>query len=323
MHRTFFVFGEVFDMIKLISVTICWYAVADGIQEQNPGMAAEEVALAVKRAISLVADNPKLFKDKQVKTMFAGGSGAASMARIAAGEALPLLGEKAAYVFYTPLENNWRKEALDARKTFMKVYGLSEEDVLLLAIRGNKDFEAGWNAMGASSIVNSTVIKGVAVNAHGSPERISNNGAFAFGAGDITNLSNKNINALYLYACNAGHLDYRDTNPAAQFARVINGAPVVASDGTVESWLFYNYKSVGDFVFQNLVKSATPGVNRVNEGWLTYREVSGRISVTNSIYDSKSLSLNDMIVMAELLKDRWRLNVTGNTGAKRSLDFPY
>jgi hypothetical protein len=24
MHRTFFVFGEVFDMIKLISVTMCW-----------------------------------------------------------------------------------------------------------------------------------------------------------------------------------------------------------------------------------------------------------------------------------------------------------
>ena len=50
---------------------------------------------------------------------------------------------------------------------------------------------------------------------------------------DISNLENKNIDDLILPGCNAGHLDYKDSNVAAAFLQKINEGSVLASDGTV------------------------------------------------------------------------------------------
>lgn len=75
------------------------------------------------------------------------------------------------------------------------------------------------------------------INTHASPAQLSygNNRTDRFSSQDVAALDNKDIDRLFLYGCNAGHLDYQGTNPASQFSQKVNGAPVLASDGTVRS----------------------------------------------------------------------------------------
>lgn len=131
-------------------------------------------------------------------------------------------------------------------------------------------------------------IDAVVINTHGNPYELGygNNSDDSMTSSDIQELDNKDVGTLVLYGCNAGHADFVGTNPASEFSRKVNGAPVVASDGTVKSgWSFLNlskrkFRSEADDVFRSYFLD---GVERDNLGWLIYRSVDDNITVSESL----------------------------------------
>lgn len=113
-------------------------------------------------------------------------------------------------------------------------------------------------------------------------------------------------NEIFLYGCNAGHLDYQGTNPASQFSQKVNGAPVLASDGTVYShkkqkwmtlpliWIsdYMQYESRRNKVFNQFVEDAG-SAERKNKGWFVYTWENGMLDISESY--GKRLDVKGMI----------------------------
>ncbi len=116
---------------------------------------------------------------------------------------------------------------------------------------------------------------------------------FSFGFDEVSALNNQDVGALILFGCNAGHSDHSSSNVASWFAEKVNGAKVLASDGTVEPkfsiFSGIKYKSKIDDAFNApLIVS----FNRSNLGWLIY-QYNGFISVSGS--QGKLLTLTQML----------------------------
>ena len=103
------------------------------------------------------------------------------------------------------------------------------------------------------------------------------------------------MKGLILLSCNAGIIDYKETNVAAAFSRLIEDAPVLASDGTVNYHKKNNinlfedeYSSSVDRVFLE------SSINRTtNEGWFIYCNNKAPKKVTVS--DPFALTVSEMI----------------------------
>lgn len=193
------------------------------------------------------------------------------------------------YIFYLP---EWEGEARADQAALAKKYGYDVDQVHMIPINNNDDLTAGWNGMGT---VNGQPvdIDTVVIDSHANPYGLGYNGSDDFfGAQDIRNLDQKDVKELVLYGCNAGHMDYSDTNPAAEFARRVDGAQVIASDGTVYSnpngHSAQNYASRADEHFHGYNRYG----DRDNQGWIEYRYVDGEIQTT--VIDDKKMHLTDM-----------------------------
>ena len=196
------------------------------------------------------------------------------------------------YIFYLP---EWKNEAVNDRRQLAKQYGYDESKVHLVPIKDNDDFTSGWNAMGTEN-GHSVDIDTVLINTHGNPTGLGDNRHFGMSSWDMRQLDSKDAENVILLGCNSGHTDYSDHNVAAELARKVDGAPVLASDGTVYSGLtFFNltnrsYTSKNDKHFRGYRPA---GSKRDNEGWVVYQEKDGK--VTNTSLNDKKMNVTDMV----------------------------
>ena len=109
---------------------------------------------------------------------------------------------------------------------------------------------------------------------------------------DIRRLEKKDMDNLILEGCNTGHLDHRNDNVAAEFARKTNGAPVLAADGTV----YYGMSGLGGLLGitfpwtkswyeprqdEHFEQWRPAGSKRRAAGWVVYQEDNGTINTDN------------------------------------------
>lgn len=203
------------------------------------------------------------------------------------------------YIFYL---SEWKHEALDDQKRLMEFYGLSQAEVNLIEVNSKSDITNGWNSMGKDASGKSVAIDAVVINTHADPNALAGQDTsgvwWSFDSSDIGSLDNKNLDSLSLYGCNAGHIDYQDTNPASQFAKKVHGAPVLASDGTVySSWNAFGlmpmkYTSKNDKTFRTWRNGAAPTSTRDNEGWVVYQYGNEQSYMSASA--GKALSVSQM-----------------------------
>lgn len=184
------------------------------------------------------------------------------------------------YYFYLP---EWRSEADADQRALAEQYGYDIDQVHLIPVTSQDELTQGWNSMG--TVNGQTVdIDTVVINSHANPEVLGfgNSGNRSFDARDALNLNNQSMDQLILYGCNAGHRDYSDSNIANAFSQRTNGAPVMASDGTVSCRQGDGaYASMGDEHFRQWAEYAGNG-DRENEGWLIYQQVDGETVVTST-----------------------------------------
>lgn len=175
-----------------------------------------------------------------------------------------------AYYIYLP---EWEERALNFRQTFMDTYGLDESGVVLLPVSNEDEFREAWNSIGN---VDGELVYPVSVviETHGTNEVLKNNKDKAILTEEgMEQLEDKYTDMLVLLACNAGHLDNKEHNPAAYIAKKLNGAPVLASDGTVYLSDKLEYMSDSDGTFLDMCGNN----KRDNEGWLFYFYSGGRV----------------------------------------------
>jgi hypothetical protein len=130
------------------------------------------------------------------------------------------------------------------------LYGMN-----LFSFSDYSTFKSRWNSLTIQDIV--------VVNCHANPTRMQN-----ISIDEIRRLKYKNIQALILLGCNAGHYDYKYENVAFEFSKKISGC-VLASDGTVYSNTITPFLSKPDATwkfYKNLKKSK----RIVNRGWVVY-----------------------------------------------------
>lgn len=192
------------------------------------------------------------------------------------------------YIFYLP---EWEDEAKVDQARLAREYGVDISQVHLVPITNKEELTAGWNAMGYEN-GQQVDIDAVVIDTHANSSVLGfgDNSPNPYTADDIRNLQDKDIDQLILYGCNAGHSDYVGTNPASEFARKVNGAPVLASDGTVYGQLSNaDYDSRNDNHFRNQLRYG----DRDNNGWMIYQYMDGEVSVTGGI--RKALNVTEMV----------------------------
>lgn len=175
-----------------------------------------------------------------------------------------------------------------------KYYDLKSSEVHLIPVSDQDSFEDAWNQIGIDDNGNEVNVDAVVINTHANPYVIGFGKAEtdSYSSIDITtaNFQDKTMKALILYGCNAGHLDYSEDNVASQFARLVNGAPVLASDGSVSMrGPFGSYKSKNSDSFKDWGTS-----KRKNDGWIKYQlDEDGNVNTTT--LDIKKMTLKSML----------------------------
>ena len=155
-------------------------------------------------------------------------------------------------------------------------------------------FEDAWNQIGIDDNGDEVNVDAVVINTHANPYVIGFGKAEtdSYSSIDITtaNFQTKTMKSLILYGCNTGHLDYSEDNVASQFARLVNGAPVLASDGSVSArGPFGGYKSKYSDSFKDWRTS-----KRKNDGWIKYQQdEDGNVNTTT--LDIKKMTLKSML----------------------------
>jgi len=209
-----------------------------------------------------------------------------------------------AYVFYL---KEWLGEAKDDRKRLMKDLGLSEAQVHLTEINSKTDLKKAWDKMGKEN-GNAVSIDAVVINTHANPTALEGKDAngkwWSFDISMINNLHSKDVGegGMILYGCNAGHIDYKNSNVANAFAKKTKGAPVLAADGTVRSGgkilgLFgeRTYTPLNEKQFKRLRGIANPGSTRDNQGWTVYQFDIDNKQTSVSGGKGKKLTLTEML----------------------------
>ena len=186
------------------------------------------------------------------------------------------------YIFYSEgSKSNAKKE----KKQLKKQYGLKGSQVHLIEVSSNDEFGEAWNYSMGMEDGEEVSIDAVSIFLHGNTEQLQYKRSISKEddrlSGDvIQGLDEKDMNILVIYGCNAGNLDYADTNPASEFSKRVNGAPVLASDGTVYIFKWwqdpdYNKRiSRDDFIYK---KSSG---DRANKGWIIYQYTDGEVKIT-------------------------------------------
>lgn len=200
------------------------------------------------------------------------------------------------YYFYLP---EWENEAENDSRQLAKIYGLKQSEVHTIEITDNQSLIDAWNGMGVENGAE-VDIDAVVINTHANPESLGygNNSDDTLTGSDIQALNNQSMDKLILYGCNARHADHIGTNPASEFSQKVNGAPVLASDGTVKSGTtFFNltkrkYLSDGDDVFKWYVPE---GIERDNYGWLIYQYTDDNLEVVQNMDMEMKMSITSMI----------------------------
>jgi len=201
------------------------------------------------------------------------------------------------YIFYLP---EWLNEALEDQKWAMEFFGLSEDEVQLLKLTCIQDFLDGWDEMAIKVAKGEITLDAIIINTHATPLSLagkdSSGNWWYITANEIKDLANVDVGMLIIYGCNAGHFDYVGTNIASLFAEKVNGAPVLASDGTIISnWTFFGlfkrqYQSANDRHFQKWV--ADKAQERENKGWIIYQKINSKL--ITSISQGKFLTTTQM-----------------------------
>ena len=182
------------------------------------------------------------------------------------------------YIFYLP---EWRDEALNDQQRLAEQYGYGTDQVHLVPVTNRRELTDGWNEMGTVN-GNRVDIDTVVINTHADPRELGFGNGNRFTRRNAMALDEKEMENLILYGCNAGHLDYQQDNIAAAFSRRTNGAPVMASDGTVYGMNSdETYRPEADDAFRSWADRAGNG-DRGNEGWQIYRQVDGQTVVTST-----------------------------------------
>lgn len=194
------------------------------------------------------------------------------------------------YIFYMP---EWEHAAKNDQRQLAKQYGCSKEEVHLIPIENGQNLTNGWNSMGTVN-GQEVDIDCVVILSHANPNVLGFENGEAFTKSDIAALENKDVEQLILYGCNSGHTDYSTSNVASTFSKKVNGAPVLASDGTVAPGLTFfgltkrKYTSKADSIFNSYLRSG----KRDNKGWLVYQYEDGKVNITE--VGKKKMTVTDM-----------------------------
>ena len=204
------------------------------------------------------------------------------------------------YIFY---KEDSKAHSYTQRWQLAKQYGYDISKVHMIPQTDAQRFKDDWNAMG---IENGEVVSidTVIIESHSNPNVISDNQKFRMSTADIRRLEKKNMDNLILEGCNTGHLDHRNDNVAAEFARKTEGAPVLAADGTV----YYGLSGLGGALGitfpwtkswydprqdKHFEKWRPNGSNRGAAGWIVYQEDNG--TITTDIVGRKKLNATQMV----------------------------
>lgn len=189
---------------------------------------------------------------------------------------------RAHYNAYFIYNVGWEADSIDAVNAF-KAAGIPLADIGTASITTEYKFTDSWNSIDLTS--DGLNVPYVIIDSHATPSEIDGETYRVFSFG-LTKLQDKHIDHLVLLGCNAGHMDFDETNPAAAFSKKIYGGFVLASDGTVfnigtnQSGAF-QYESRDDDDFQNYM-----GTNgRSSLGWVVYRNAGNRnITYSTLVY---------------------------------------
>ena len=162
-------------------------------------------------------------------------------------------------------------------------YNGNENFIVPIFLNAKTTLTNAWESLGDDE----KNIGYVVISTHGDPISINsdNNGTLpSLHRVDILSLSNKKMFGLVLAVCNAGHLDY-DLNIANAFAKIVSGAPVIASDGTVlvhsDGTIissvqdeYGEIKEINEYEFVKLSaqKIGVDNARTQNRGWIIYQE---------------------------------------------------
>ena len=175
------------------------------------------------------------------------------------------------YVFYlNTAKDNWTYSATQFQLNFAnQYYGGKTEYIELIPLRSGTYFKQQWNNMGKDGYE----IGYVVIDCHADPRLYSEMESTTdsvMHASDIVAFEHKSMEGLMTTGCNAGHLYYEECNLANAWAQIVNGAPVLASDGTVIAYeADMRHESQANDHFLELDENG----RTTNEGWLIYRKV--------------------------------------------------
>lgn len=182
-----------------------------------------------------------------------------------------------AYYIYLP---EWEDRAWYFKEMMKMYYCLEEEDVILIPVSNEVEFREAWNRIGRED-GDYVFPVAVIIETHGDYEKLCDREGNPLLTEELTKqLTPKYVERLMLLGCNAGHLDNKEHNPAAYMSKIVRGASVLASDGTVdviESSMIYTSSTSEDFP-----DMCDNGV-RDNQGWMIYNYKGGKINVSESL----------------------------------------
>ena len=205
------------------------------------------------------------------------------------------------YIIYSKSEGtDFELEALSDKQNLMEKAGVPEDKIILIGIANGDEFVEAWNSMGIvkdsdGNVIGTCDIDNVIINTHANPMKLivdNTNKSSAISSVSKSaeektlsnSLDNKSIKGnVIIYGCNAGHLNYQDS-VGSVIASKTNGAPVLASDGTVSSTgnsLYVVKKGTKGkpdedfFRYCRQAKNLPGSFQRLNnnegEGWIVFR----------------------------------------------------
>lgn len=179
-------------------------------------------------------------------------------------------------------------------------YNCPLQEIHIIKCDTKDDFVNGWNNMGTDQNGNPVDIDTVILDAHGGFTGFELGNGSTFRNEDFNNLEDKTMGQMVMSVCDAGDLrnpngmtigNYEvGPNPAAEFAKKVNGAPVMAADGdiTLGSNRWYNwFKIYPNKKYKQTIE------DKKKKGWVVYQEKDGKI--TTDVLKEKSLNLKDML----------------------------